>query len=88
MKEILPKELLNISFDGERIGNMSKEIEKVRVKNLPKQLGLLGFTTALDHLKGRSKALLFVVMMSYDSKSDSRLPNTKRIEDATRKSRY
>lgn len=74
MKEILPKELSRyFFFDGERIGNMSKEIKRGKspefaeaVKGL---LGLSAFTAALEHLNGRSQT---TVIKSYDSEYDSK----------------
>lgn len=59
MKEILPKELAKyFFFDGERIGNMSKEIRKGKSKEfadaVKSLLGLSAFTEALEHLGGRS----------------------------------
>ncbi len=58
LKEILPKELSKyFFFDGERIGNMSKEIRKGKSKEFAQAvrnlLGLSAFIAALDHLKGR-----------------------------------
>lgn len=79
MKEILPKELAKyFFFDGERIGNMSKEIRKGKsrefadaVKSL---LGLSAFTEALGHLGGRSATTVIKSYESdYDSKSDSKI---------------
>ena len=65
-------------FDGERIGNMSKEIKKGKspefaeaVKSL---LGLSAFTAALDHLNGRSSSSVIKSYdEDYDSKSDSKI---------------
>ena len=77
MNEILPKELSRyFFFDGERIGNMSKEIRRGKshefaaaVKGL---LGLSAFTAALDHLNGRSQnTVIKSYANQYDSKSDS-----------------
>lgn len=79
MKQILPKELSKyFFFDGERIGNMSKEIKKGKspefaeaVKSL---LGLSAFTAALDHLNGRSSSSVIKSYdEDYDSKSDSKI---------------
>lgn len=60
MKEILPKELSRyFFFDGERIGNMSKEIRRGRspefAEAVKRLLGLSAFSAALDHLNGRSQ---------------------------------
>lgn len=89
MKEILPKELSRyFFFDGERIGNMSKEIKKGRsqefaqaVKSL---LGLNAFIAALDHLKPTSKySVIGSYNESYDYTSDTRIEQyTKEIEKA------
>ena len=88
MKEILPKELSKyFFFDGERIGNMSKEIRKGKsqefadaVKSL---LGLSAFTAALDHLNGRSSnTVIKSYEHDYDSKSDSKISEyTAQIEN-------
>lgn len=79
MKEILPKELAKyFFFDGERIGNMSKEIRKGKSKEfadaVKSLLGLSAFTEALDHLGGRSATTVIKSYESdYDSKSDSKI---------------
>lgn len=80
MKEILPKELAKyFFFDGERIGNMSKEIRKGRSKEFAEAvrslLGLSAFTSALDHLKGKTSRLsvLRSYDQSYDDRSDSKI---------------
>jgi len=79
MKEILPKELAKyFFFDGERIGNMSKEIRKGKSKEfadaVKSLLGLSAFTEALDHLGGRSSNTVIKSYESdYDSKSDSKI---------------
>ena len=57
INEILPKELSNyFFFDGERIGNMSKDIAKGKSKEFPNAvknlLGLSAFESALNHLNG------------------------------------
>ncbi len=79
MKEILPKELSKyFFFDGERIGNMSKEIKRGKsqefadaVKGL---LGLSAFTAALDHLNRRSgNSVIKSYENDYDSKSNSKI---------------
>lgn len=67
MKEILPKELAKyFFFDGERIGNMSKEIRKGKSKEfadaVKSLLGLSAFTEALDHLGEGQQQLLSRVM--------------------------
>jgi len=89
MKEILPKELSKyFFFDGERIGNMSKEIRKGKSQEFAQAvkglLGLSAFTAALDHLKGRAPKVSVIRSYdeSYDSKSDSKIAQyTKEIED-------
>lgn len=87
MKEILPKELSKyFLFDGERIGNMSKEIRKGKsrefaeaVRNL---LGLSAFSSALGHLKEKGKnSVIRSYDESFDDKSDSKIAQyTQRIE--------
>lgn len=79
MREILPKELSRyFFFDGERIGNMSKEIRRGKSLEFSKAvkslLGLSAFTTALDHLKGRGRNnVIAIYNQSYDSKSDEKI---------------
>lgn len=83
MKEILPKELSKyFFFDGERIGNMSKEIRKGKSNEFAQAvrglLGLSAFTAALDHLKKVTRSY----NESYDSKSDMKIAQyTKDIEE-------
>ena len=74
MKEILPKELSKyFFFDGERIGNMSKEIRKGKSNEFAQAvrglLGLNAFTAALDHFKKVTRSY----NESYDSKSDAKV---------------
>lgn len=77
MKEILPKELSRyFFFDGERIGNMSKEIRRGKSQEFAEAvkglLGLSAFTAALDHLNGRAQnTVIKSYANQYDSKSDS-----------------
>lgn len=88
MREILPKELSKyFFFDGERIGNMSKEIRKGKSKEfadaVKSLLGLSAFTEALDHLGGKTQN---TVIKSYDkdysAESDSKIAQyRKEIED-------
>lgn len=79
MKEILPKELSRyFFFDGERIGNMSKEIRRGKSQEfaeaVKRLLGLSAFTAALDHLNGRSQnTVIKSYANQYDSKSDSKI---------------
>ncbi len=79
IKQILPKELSKyFFFDGERIGNMSKEIRKGKsqtfataVKGL---LGLNALLAALEHLKPTSKyGVIGSYEENYNSKSDSKI---------------
>ena len=79
MMEILPKELSRyFFFDGERIGNMSKEIRRGRspefAEAVKRLLGLSAFSAALDHLNGRSQnSVIKSYEKDYDSKSDSKI---------------
>ena len=78
INEILPKAISKyFFFDGERMGNISKQIAKGKgtefgeaVKNL---LGLTAFTEAIDHLNGKSKQNTVVKYFEkqYSSKSNS-----------------
>lgn len=81
VKEILPQELSKyFFFDGERIGNMSKEIQRGKsdefadaVKRL---LGLDTYSTAMDHLKGKRAGKTTVIgsyNSQYDSSNDSKI---------------
>ena len=77
MKEILPKELSKyFFFDGERIGNMSKEIRKGKSAEFAQAvrslLGLSAFQSALEHLGGRN-SVIKMYNESYDTKSDSKM---------------
>ena len=84
MKEILPKELSKyFFFDGERIGNMSKEIKRGRSQEfagaVQSLLGLSAYTAALSHLKGRGNTnVLRVYEASYDAKSNSKIAEYSR----------
>lgn len=79
LKEILPKELAKyFFFDGERIGNMSKEIKRGRSQEFAgavrSLLGLSAYTSALGHLGGRSSTTVIKSYSdSYDDKSDSKI---------------
>ena len=86
MKEILPSELSKyFFFDGERIGNMSKELRKGRSREFANAvrslLGLSAFTSAIMHLKGRGASKS--VIRSYDGKYDT--TSDQRIADYTQK---
>ncbi|MBG9797116.1 AAA family ATPase [Brevibacillus laterosporus] len=79
MKKILPRELSRyFFFDGERIGNMSKEIKKGKSQDFAEAvrslLGLSAFISALKHLKPTSKyGVIGSYNDSYDSNSDKRI---------------
>lgn len=75
IKEILPKELSKyFFFDGERIGNMSKEIQQGKsdefAEAVKRLLGLDTYSTAMEHLKGK-RAGKTTVIGSYDSQYDA-----------------
>lgn len=87
IKEILPRELSKyFFFDGERIGNMSKEIRKGKSKEFGQAvrglLGLNAFIAALDHLNPRSKyGVIGSYNNGYDLSSDIKVASyTKEIE--------
>ena len=81
IKEILPKELSKyFFFDGERIGNMSKEIQRGKsdefAEAVRRLLGLDTYTTAMEHLKGKRAGKTTVIGIynsQYDSSSDSKI---------------
>ena len=81
IKEILPEELSGyFFFDGERIGNMSKEIQSGKSKEfaeaVKKLLGLDTYLAALKHIKGTRRVKNSVIGSyeeQYDSHSDSRI---------------
>ncbi len=88
MKEILPKELSKyFFFDGERIGNMSKEIKKGKSQEFAQAvrslLGLNAFVAAIEHLKPTSKnGVIGSYNESYDSSSDKKIAHyTTQIQD-------
>lgn len=92
MKEILPKELSKyFFFDGERIGNMSKEISKGKSAEFAQAvrslLGLSAFQSALEHINGRmSNSVMKIYNNSYDSHSDSKIAQyTREIDDFEKK---
>ena len=79
VKEILPEELSGyFFFDGERIGNMSKEIQSGKSKEfaeaVKKLLGLDTYLAALKHIKGaRKNSVIGLYEEQYDAHSDSRI---------------
>jgi len=79
MKEILPKNLSKyFFFDGERIGNMSREISRGKSKEFADAvkglLGLNAFTSALEHLGSRRvNSVVKGYDSEYDSNSDSKI---------------
>ncbi len=88
MKQILPKELSRyFFFDGERIGNMSKDVKKGRSQEFAQAvrglLGLNAFISALEHLKPTSKyGVIGSYNESYDSSSNERIAlYTRDIEE-------
>lgn len=87
MKEILPKELSKyFFFDGERIGNMSKEIRKGKSQDFAQAvrglLGLNAFIVALGHLKNGRNSVIRSYNNSYDANADSRIAGySKKIEE-------
>lgn len=92
MKEILPRELAKyFFFDGERIGNMSKEIKRGRSQEFAgavrSLLGLSAYTSALAHLKNKGKTnVLAAYEDSYDARSDSKLADySRKIAELTEK---
>lgn len=83
MKEILPKELSKyFFFDGERIGNMSKEIRKGKSQEfaeaVKRLLGLSAFSAALEHLDGRGNSVIKSYESDYDDKNDSKIGDYKK----------
>lgn len=81
IKEILPQELSKyFFFDGERIGNMSKEIQRGKsdefAEAVRRLLGLDTYTSAMNHLKGKKAGKTTVIGIynsQYDSSSDSKI---------------
>lgn len=80
INKILPKELSNyFFFDGERIGNMSKEIAKGKSKEFPEAvkslLGLSAFESALYHLNGshNQNSVVKAYNKSFDSSGNNEL---------------
>lgn len=97
IKEILPKELAKyFFFDGERIGNMSKEIQSGKsdefAEAVKRLLGLDTYVAAMDHLKGKRAGKTTVIgsyNAQYDSTSDIRiLSYTKQINENSDKKNY
>lgn len=93
VNKILPKELSSyFFFDGERIGNMSKEITNGASKEFPKAvkslLGLAPFEQALHHLNGahNSNSVVRQYNKRFDSSSNSELDSImKEIDQILRK---
>lgn len=93
MKEILPKELSRyFFFDGERIGNMSKEIRKGKSKEFAQAvkslLGLNAFIAAISHLNASppKNSVVRNYDKSYDSQSNKKIGDyNKKIEDLEEK---
>lgn len=79
VKEILPKELSRyFFFDGERIGNMSKEISKGKSAEFSKAvqnlLGLSAIQSALTHLGSRTRtSVIKLYNDSYDVTSNTKI---------------
>lgn len=79
MQEILPKELSRyFFFDGERIGNMSNELDGGKVQEFKEAvegiLGLSSFREALRHLNGKSpSAVIKSYQKQYNDKNDNDL---------------
>lgn len=86
IKEILPKELSKyFFFDGERIGNMSKEIQQGKsdefAEAVKRLLGLDTYSTAMKHLKGKMAGKTTVIgsyNSQYDSTSDTKIADYSR----------
>ena len=81
MKKYYQRAFKIFLFDGERIGNMSKEIKRGRSQEfagaVQSLLGLSAYTAALSHLKGRGNTnVLRVYEASYDAKVTVKLLNT------------
>lgn len=87
MKEILPKELSKyFFFDGERIGNMSKEIRKGKSQDFAEAvrglLGLNAFVVALNHLNSGRNSVIRSYNDNYDANADSRISEySRKIEE-------
>ena len=86
IKQILPKELSRyFFFDGERIGNMSKEIKKGKSKTFALAvrglLGLSAFISALEHMKPTKDGVIGSYNNSYDSKSNSTIATYSKTID-------
>lgn len=91
IKEILPSELSNyFFFDGERIQNMSKEIndgKSAEFKDaVERLLGLSAFTITLDHLNGRSSSsVIKSYNRDFDSKANSQIADLQDKIDSLNK---
>ena len=91
IKEILPSELSNyFFFDGERIQNMSKEINEGKSAEfkdaVERLLGLSAFTITLDHLNGRSSSsVIKSYNRDFDSKANSQIADLQDKIDSLNK---
>lgn len=91
IKEILPFELSNyFFFDGERIQNMSKEIndgKSAEFKDaVERLLGLSAFTITLNHLNGRStSSVIKSYNRDFDSKANSQIADLQDKLDSLNK---
>lgn len=91
IKEILPFELSNyFFFDGERIQNMSKEIndgKSAEFKDaVERLLGLSAFTITLNHLNGRStSSVIKSYNRDFDSKANSQISDLQDKLDSLNK---
>lgn len=89
IKEILPEELSKyFFFDGERINNMSKELNVGKSAEfadaVQRLLGLAAFSNTLNHLhaKNNANSVIRSYNNDYDSKADTKIEGYKKtIED-------
>ena len=86
IKEILPQELSKyFFFDGERINNMSKELNVGKSEEFAdavrRLLGLAAFSNTLNHLHAKNNASSVIKSYNsdYDSKADSKIAGYKKI---------
>lgn len=91
IKEILPSELSNyFFFDGEKIQNMSKEINEGKSAEfkdaVERLLGLSAFMITLDHLNGRSSSsVIKSYNRDFDSKANSQIADLQDKIDSLNK---